>query len=158
MASPDLLCSGRFLNCDEGVVHGHHGCRGGGLPPCSLGQGEVRARTRYWPSRGRHGLADLELHRRPGAVRQRGSGRAAPRSDLRAHRAGLHPRLRHHRADQLRPRRPVHARLRVLLNHPGPVARRRHGRRQELGAHDPDARRSDVPLRRAQRHSRGRRL
>ena len=57
----------------------------------------------------------VELRRRPGAVRP---GRCSiglhERRALRPGRPGLHDGVRHHRADQLRPRRPVHARLRSL--------------------------------------------
>ena len=52
------------------------------------------------------------------------------RRHLRARRARLHPRLRHHRADQLRPRRPVHARNAAQRDHHQPLvldARRRAG-------------------------------
>ena len=55
-------------------------------------------------------LAPLEPHRRPDRVLQAHARRAQQRRALRAHRPRLHAGLRHHRADQLRPRRPVHAR------------------------------------------------
>ena len=47
---------------------------------------------------------------RPSRFIEVGADRAHERRDLRARRARLHARLRHHRADQLRPRRHVHAR------------------------------------------------
>ena len=47
---------------------------------------------------------------RPGTARHQHQGRPLQRRHLGADRRRLHARLRHHRADQLRPRRPVHAR------------------------------------------------
>ena len=77
-------------------------------------------------------LADHRVHRQPDAVLQLGRRRPAERRAVRADRARLHARLRHHRADQLRPRRPVHARhaLRGVHRHrrcsasdrPGPAS------------------------------------
>ena len=48
--------------------------------------------------------------RRPVAARDQHQGRPVQRRHLGADRRRLHARLRHHRADQLRPRRPVHDR------------------------------------------------
>ena len=104
-------------------------------------------------------LAAVELHRQPGAVRPGVDHRAHERRHLRADRARLHARLRHHRADQLRPRRPVHAGLRVRHAPAEPVARRRPTRRSRrwlvLVARDG---RHDGVLRDDQRGDRARRL
>ena len=77
------------------------------------------------------------------------------RHDLGAHRAGLHARLRHHRADQLRPRRGLHDRL-VRLGVDLADARRHSGQQPHR---DPriDAHRDrpgDAGLRDAQRDDR----
>src|SRR3954454_23961661 len=55
--------------------------------------------------------ADLLLRAGPEADARRRQDRPLERHDLGAHRARVHARLRHHRADQLRPRRGLHDRL-----------------------------------------------
>ena len=70
--------------------------------------------------------------RRPHPARHQHQGRPLQRRDLGADRHRLHARLRHHRADQLRPRRRVHdrhlRRLRALRHH------RAHGRHRRAPA------------------------
>ena len=57
------------------------------------------------------GIQRPDRRRQPLRTRQQRHGRALQRRDLGADRARLHARLRHHRADQLRPRRGLHDRL-----------------------------------------------
>ena len=84
-------------------------------------------------------LADHVGDRRAAALRPGHGDRDVQRDDLRAHRARVHARLRDHRADQLRPRRHLHAR-----DAPDPVdLRRRVGPDPAPLLHDLDpARRS----------------
>ncbi len=106
---------------------------------------------------GRH-VADLEPRRGTRPVRPRGRHRSRERLALRAHRARLHARLRHHRADQLRPRRPVHALRRLQRDDARELAPSHLVVSQGLGRLRADARRRDALRCSTQRPGRAARL
>src|SRR3954447_25034069 len=103
--------------------------------------------------------ADLLLRAGPEADARRRQDRPLERHDLGAHRARLHARLRHHRADQLRPRRGLHDRLvRVGLD----LGHARRDRRDRADphrrGHHPRVGHRDAVQRDAQHDDRARRV
>ena len=134
---------------------------GGGTPA----RGGSPLRRPLGPDRGARGAADLLRHHRPDKRlpgRRRGGPcgdpsrsvqaglqlrrRPVQRRDLGADRDRVHPRLRDHRADQLRPRRRVHDRLLHRRRPVGDARARAHhrcpgaGRRPARDADHRDAR------------------
>src|SRR3954468_4217561 len=103
--------------------------------------------------------APVLLRAGPQADARRRQDRLVEWHDLGAHRARVHARLRHHRADQLRPRRGVHDRLVRLGVDLGSARRHRLVRGPRLDPRDPRRPRDrDARERHAEHNDRARRL